>query len=185
MNDDGIPRLTLEQMHPRIRKLLRPTVEQLGYLGEFFQTVGHVPDALMPFLEYTRAIREPLSDKLNEVLALTVCTSLGAEYERIQHERLSKRLGFGLEWIAAAEGKSGSDASVLSQEETTARNLALAVIADSGKHSGDSIAEASAELGPERAMAAVLQITRFVTIALLCNALELKLPVQSVFDEAV
>ncbi len=185
MNDDGIPRLNLEQMDPRLRKLLRPTVEQLGYLGELFQTVGHVPDAVLPFLEYTRAIRAPLSDRLNELLALTVCSALGAEYERVQHERLAKHVGFGLEWIAAAEGRSGCDASVLSSEETTARDLALAMIADAGKQSGESIAQASAALGPERAMAAMLQITRFVAMAHLCNALALKLPVQSVFDEAI
>ena len=39
-------------------------------------------------------------------------------------------------------------------------------------------------LGPAKTVAALLQIARFVNIALLCNALELKLPVGSVFDEA-
>jgi hypothetical protein len=43
-----------------------------------------------------------------------------------------------------------------------------------------AVAEA---LGPEKAVAALLQIARFVNIALLCNALNLELPVPSVFDE--
>ena len=35
----------------------------------------------------------------------------------------------------------------------------------------------------DQAVAALLQVSRFVTIALLCNALSLSLPVPSVFDE--
>jgi hypothetical protein len=38
-------------------------------------------------------------------------------------------------------------------------------------------------MGPQKAVAALLQISRFVTIALMCNALSLELPVGSVFDE--
>jgi len=41
----------------------------------------------------------------------------------------------------------------------------------------------AAALGQDKAVAALLQVSRFVTIALMCNALSLALPVRSVFDE--
>ena len=42
----------------------------------------------------------------NEVLALTVCSMLEADYERIQHERLAQKMGLSREWIAAAARSS-------------------------------------------------------------------------------
>ena len=181
---DAIPRLAFGELEPALADYLRPTVDRLGYFGEFFQTAGHVPDALRLFMDYTKAVKSPLGDNLNEVLALTVCAALGADYERIQHERLAQRLGFGLDWIAAAAGRPDARADRLHPEEALVRKLALAVIADSGRGASELIAQANALLGPQRTVAALLQITRFMTIACLCNSLELKLPVKSVFDSA-
>ncbi len=180
---ESIPRLTLEELDPRLRDYVKPTVDRLGYLGEFFQTVGNVPDAVIQFMEYTKAVKAPLSDFENEVLALAVCAALGADYERIQHERLAKRLGASLDWIAAAEDRSGSNPTALKAEEQLLRTLALAMLARAGRGCGEEIRAVAAALGPGKAVAAMLQITRFVTIAYLCNALQLSLPVKSVFDE--
>ena len=181
---NAIPRLAFGELESALADYLKPTVDRLGYFGEFFQTAGHVPDALRLFMDYTKAVKSPLGDNLNEVLALTVCAVLGADYERIQHERLAQRLGFSLDWISAAAGRPDARVDCLSVEEALARKLALAVIADSGRGASELIVEASALLGPQRTVAALLQITRFMTIACLCNSLELKLPVSSVFDSA-
>lgn len=178
---DGIPRLSFAELDPALADDLRPTVDRLGYLGEFFQTMGHVPLAARQFMEYTKAVKAPLADNLNEVLALAVCAALGARYELIQHERLAQRLGFTLEWIAAAAGTAGT--AVLDDEERVVRELALAMLQDFGRGAAGAIERAHAMLGPQRAMAALLQITRFTMIASLCNALDLTLPVQSVFEE--
>ena len=45
------------------------------------------------------------------------------------------------------------------------------------------LAAVTTALGHAKAVAALLQVTRFVTIALLCNALALEVPVPSIFDE--
>lgn len=181
---NAIPRLAFGELESALADYLKPTVDRLGYFGEFFQTAGHVPDALRLFMDYTKAVKSPLGDNLNEVLALTVCAVLGADYERIQHERLAQRLGFSLDWISAAAGRPDARADCLNGEEAMARTLALAVIADSGRGASELVAETNALLGPQRTMAALLQITRFMTIAFLCNALELELPVKSVFESA-
>jgi alkylhydroperoxidase family enzyme len=177
-----LPQLEFAQLDARLQEYLRPTVERLGYLGEFFQVVGHVPGALIEFMEYTKAVKAPLTDAENEVLALSVCSFLGADYERIQHERLARRLGFSLDWIAAAMGRS--DAGALKPEERALRDLALGVSRRGGKECTAEIAAVARLLGPEKTMAVLLQITRFGMIAALCNALNLRLPVKSVFEEA-
>ena len=180
---DGIPRLGLDAVDPAVRDLLKPTVERLGYFGEFFQVAAHVPGAIPAFMQYTGAVKAPLADAHNEVLALTVCGALEADYERIQHERLAKRLGFTLDWIAAASGRPGSHASALTDDERKLQALALAMVSTHGLRCGEELRAVVDALGPEKAVAALLQVSRFVTIALLCNALSLTLPVASVFDE--
>ena len=89
---DALPRLEFDQLEPALAEYLKPTVDRLGYFGEYFQATAHVPDALRLFMDYTKAVKSPLGDNLNELLALTVCAALGADYERIQHERLAQRL---------------------------------------------------------------------------------------------
>lgn len=181
MSADGLRRLSLEEVEPALRAELEPTVARLGYFGEFFQVFSAVPGAVNAFMGYTKAVKAPLTDGENEVLALTVCTWLGDSYERIQHERFSVRLGFDINWIAAAEGRTGADMTRLSAEETALRKLALAVMATHGKGCRSEVAIASSTLGPQKTATALLQITRFMGIATLCNALELSLPVPSVF----
>lgn len=180
---DGIPRLALEQLDPKLRDFLKPTVERLGYLGEFFQTVGNVPEAVLQFMEYTKAVKTPLSDAENEVLALCVCSTLGADYERIQHERLASRLGFSNDWIAAASGRPGADAGQLMPGEALLRTLALAVVARNGSRCDAETAAVHDMLGPQKTIAALLQIARFTMIAQICNTLALSVPVKSVFGE--
>ena len=187
MNADGLKRLSLDEIAPELRAELEPTVARLGYFGEFFQVFSAVPGAVSAFMGYTKAVKAPLADSENEVLAQTVsastsfCAALGDSYERIQHERLSVRLGLSTDWIAAAEGRAGADMACLSVEEAALRELALAVSGAHGKDCQTAVAAAAAILGAQKTAAALLQITRFMGIATLCNALELSLPVPSVF----
>jgi len=181
---DGIPRLSQEELEPGLKESLKPTVERLGYLGEFFQVAAHVPGAIPAFMQYTSAVKTPLADTHNEVLALTVCQMLEADYERIQHERLSRRLGFTLDWIAAAASRPGAHVSNLREEERALQALAQAVVTTNGLRCANELDVVVRLLGPQRAVASLLQISRFVGIALLCNALALEVPVPSVFEEA-
>jgi alkylhydroperoxidase family enzyme len=184
MSADGLTRLAFDELDPALRAELQPVVDRLGYFGEFFQVCGAVPGAVSGFMAYTKAVKAPLSDAENEVLALAVCAELGAAYELIQHERLSVRLGLQPEWIAAAEGRQGADAARLSAAETALRTLALAALRRMGRDCAAELAAAAALLGPQKAAAALMQVTRFMGIAVLCNSLSLSLPVASIFDKA-
>ena len=180
---DGIARKSAEELDPSLREFLKPTVDRLGYLGEFFQVAAHVPGAIPAFMQYTGAVKAKLSDAQNEVLALSVCAMLEADYERIQHERLARKLGFSLDWIAAAEGRPGSHPSALKDDERRLQALAQVVVPSHGLRCEAELKAVVDQLGHEKAVAALLQISRFITIAVICNALALELPVPSVFDE--
>src|SRR5260221_7393075 len=95
-----IPRLSQEKLHPELEAFLRPRIERLGYLGEFFQCTAHQPEALLSFLEFTEHLKHALPSNLTEVVALSVAMLMDNAYERIQHERLSINLGFSSEWLA-------------------------------------------------------------------------------------
>jgi hypothetical protein len=140
-----------------------------------------VPEAVIAFLDYTAACKAPLADRHNQVLALRVCSRLGADYERIQHERLSDRLGLDRAWIAAAEGRPGADAAVLADDEAELVRLADAMLDTGGRGVDAELAAVVGRLGPAGAVAALLQITRFQTVAGLVHALGLELPVPSIF----
>src|SRR3546814_18959895 len=107
MSIPNLPHLTLDDMGPDLKAEVEPTVQHLGYLGEFVQVFGAIPGAIPAFMAYTRAVKAPLSNAENELLALTVCAALDDHYELVQHERLSARLGFSPDWIAADQGRSG------------------------------------------------------------------------------
>jgi alkylhydroperoxidase family enzyme len=184
LSDESIPRLPHDALDAPLKELLKPTVDRLGYLGEFFQVAAHVPNAIPAFMQYTGAVKAPLSDAQNEVLALTVCGMLEADYERIQHERLSRRLGFPLDWIAAACGRAGASVSQLKEDERALQALAQAAVASHGLRCKDELDAVVRLLGPQKGVAALLQVSRFMGIALLCNALSLSLPVPSIFEEA-
>lgn len=178
-----MPRLSFEEIDPELQNLLKPTVERLGYFGEMFQVMAHLPKGLDCFMKYTAAVRDPLSFNLNEVCALTVCSRMGADYERIQHERLSLRTGLDREWIGELTGVIHPKPGRLSAEEAKVRDLALAMVNRGGKDCEAEVGAVVDALGPTRAMAVMLQITRFMNISILVNALQVALPVPSIFDE--
>ncbi|PYS35148.1 MAG: hypothetical protein DMF75_04480, partial [Acidobacteria bacterium] len=96
---DLIPRLSFSELDPQLAELLRPKVERLNYLGEFFQCTGHQPRALISFYSLTEDLKDALPDNITELVALTVAAKMRNSYERVQHERLALKLGFGEKWV--------------------------------------------------------------------------------------
>src|SRR5216683_6322487 len=98
-----IPRLSFSELDPQLAELLRPKVERLNYLGEFFQFTGHQPRALISFYTLTEDLKEALPDNLTELVALTIAAKMNNAYERVQHERLSLKLGLTEAWVREVE----------------------------------------------------------------------------------
>lgn len=178
-----IPRLAFENVDPELQKLLKPTVERLGYFGEMAQAMANLPKAHQAFMQYTAAVKEPLPFNLNEVCALTVCSLLGADYERIQHERLSLKTGMDRAWIGELTGVEPPETSQLDDAEAKVRDLAVAVVERSGRNCESELAAVAEAIGPEQALAVLFQVTRFMTISALVHALDVTLPMPSIFDE--
>ena len=176
-----IPRLEMEQLAPEVQQTLAARVKRLGYLGEFFKCSGHNPEVLISFMEMTEALKHALPDRLTETGSLTVAALMNNDYERNQHERLSQKLGFGREWIAAVNRLAPGAPGPLSEEERAVQRLAIAVVKRRG-HDVTSELEAAIDcIGPAQAMAVLFLIGRYVMHAYVVNALNLAPPVPSIF----
>lgn len=180
---ERISRLEFDQLDRQVQNVLRARVERLGYLGEFFKCTGHQPAVLTPFMEMTEALKQALPDRLTETGALTVATLMGNAYERHQHERLSRKLGFGEAWVAAVERVSPADAPEMDDAERAVQQLIVAVLERRGKDVAAELDAVIRMIGADQAIAILFLIGRYVTHALIVNALDLAPPVPSIFDE--
>src|SRR5258705_9862142 len=124
---DLIPRLSREKLHPELEAFLQPRIERLGYLGEFFQCTAHQPEALLSFLEFTDHLKHALPNNLTEVVSLSVAQLADNRYERVQHERLSLKLGFGENWVREVLSLSANGTGILSEQEVLVQRLVVAV----------------------------------------------------------
>jgi Carboxymuconolactone decarboxylase family len=176
-----IPRLSIEEMNPGVRAALEPRIERLGYLGEFFRCAAHQPQALLSFMAFTEDLKLALPDNLTEVVALSVASFMGNAYERVQHERLSLKLGFSPDWVREVISLAG-DGTQMSTPELTVQKLALAVIERRGHNTARQLEAAIVSIGHEQAVAVLMLIGRYVTHALMVNCLDLAPPVSSPFE---
>lgn len=174
-----IPRLSEEEMAPELAEVLRGRVARLGYLGEFFRCTAHQPRALRSFLNFTEDLKRALPDNLTEVVALTVSALMNNAYERIQHERLSLKLGFGEIWVRRVLALEPESESGLAEQERVVQRLVLAVVRRRGHGARPELEAVVHALGHEKAVAVLLLIGRYVMHALIVNSLELAPPVPS------
>ena len=176
----GIPRLGLDQMDAELAAMLRPRVERLGYLGEFFQCAANSPEPLKHFYRLTESLKKALPDRLTEVVALTVAAEARNDYERVQHERLSLKLGFGEAWIRDVLLRDPRNTkSCLAEAERTVQELTLGMVARQGRGVNRELEAVVGSIGPEQAVAVLILVGRYVTHAQIVNALELEPPVAS------
>jgi alkylhydroperoxidase family enzyme len=180
-----IPRLSYAELEPALAEALRPKVERLGYLGEFFQCAAHQPRALTSFHRLTEDLKEALPDNLTELVALTVAALMGNAYERVQHERLALKLGFTEAWVREVLSLAAKSGGALSDAERVAQRLVLAVIERRGHKTTDELEAVVLAVGHERAVAVLLLVGRYVMHALVANCLALEPPVGSPLGEKV
>jgi alkylhydroperoxidase family enzyme len=158
-----------------LRLVLRPRVRRLRYLGAFFAFAGRQPRALYAFNMMTEELKTALPGDLVEVVALSVATTLGSDYERPQHERLAARQGRSAAWISAA--KHGRPADALTPEQTAVRTLALRMVERRGKEVDREMRRVVDLVGQDIAVGVLLLVGRYVAHAHVSNALALTSPV--------
>jgi alkylhydroperoxidase family enzyme len=176
---DLIPRLSRENLHPDLQAYLQPRIERLGYLGEFFQCAGHQPEALLSFLEYTDHLKHALPNNLAEIVSLTVAQLMNNGYERNQHERLSLKLGFGEDWLREVLTLQGNGSGNLSEQEVMVQRLAMAAINRKGHHITAELEPVIRSIGPAMSIAVLMLVGRYLSHAIIVNALDLAPPVPS------
>jgi len=173
--DVGVTPLELADLPDDLRQQLSPRVQRLGYLGDFFRYCGHQPDALLHFDQFTEALKKALPDDLTETVALTVAATAGNEYERAQHERLSRKLGFTDAWIASLTGGQARPAG-LSGDQLDARALALAMFDRDWDRAQSCLASLAARIGPQQAVGVLMLAGRYLAHAAISNTLHLSIP---------
>ena len=178
----SIPRLAMADMEPALAERLRPRVERLGYLGEFFQYTAHQPRALISFLTLTEDLKEALPGNLTEVVALSVARLMNNAYERVQHERLSLKLGLGEPWVCAVVSLTADEAGPMSETERRVQKLAIALVTRKGLDCKRELENVITVLGHKQAVAVLFLVGRYLTHALIVNCLELEPPVSSPLD---
>lgn len=175
----SIPRLSQEQLHPELEAFLRPRIQRLGYLGEFFQCTAHQPKALLSFLQFTDHLKHALPENLTEVVSLSVAQLMNNGYERVQHERLSLKLGFSEDWVREVLSLSSNGHGALSKQELLVQRLAIAAIDRKGHDVAQELEPVLQSLGPVMTIAILMLIGRYVSHAMIANALDLAPPVPS------
>src|SRR5262245_2909785 len=179
----AIPPISFGELPPELAAAFRVRVERLGYLGEFFQRAAHQPEAVLAFHEFTEACKGALGERLTELVALTVAASLGNDYERHQHERLGAQRR-SRDWVFAVEqlDPAASDGA-LDARDRQAQEVVLAVLMHHG-HDSRPVVEAYARRhGASEAIALLLLIGRYLAHSAVVNALELRAPVPSIFED--
>lgn len=178
-----IPRLSSTSMPPDLAEYLRPRVERLGYLGEFFQCAAHQPKALLAFMALTDELRSALPSNLTEVVALSVSCLMTNAYERVQHERLCLKLGQSEQWIRAVRALAPGDGRAMNDDERLVQMLVIAVVTRNGHDVRSELEAVVRAIGHAQAIAVLMLIGRYVTHALMVNALALEPPVRSPLEE--
>lgn len=176
---DLIPRLSMPELDPELAEVLRPKVERLNYLGEFFQCTAHQSQALISFFTLTEDLKEALSDDLTELVALTIATRMENAYERVQHERLALKLGFSEDWIREVEALKAKAGGELSATEVLVQQLTIAIVERHGHRTKAELEQVIKDVGHKAAIAILMLIGRYVMHALITNSLELEPPVSS------
>jgi alkylhydroperoxidase family enzyme len=167
-------------MESGLAQILRPRVERLGYLGEFFQCAAAHPAALKSFYQFTEDLKKALPTQITEVVALTVSSRLRNAYERVQHERLSLALGLKENWIRdVLRCQPRKLVTSLSDVDRTVQSLVLSVLRHQGKNSGRRLDDVVRAIGTSEAIAVLMLIGRYTAHAQMVNCLDLEPPVAS------
>ncbi|MDQ3818926.1 MAG: carboxymuconolactone decarboxylase family protein [Acidobacteriota bacterium] len=174
-----IPRLSMSELNPQLAEMLRPKVERLNYLGEFFQCTAHQPQALRSFYQLTEDLKHALPDNLTETVALTIGAATGNAYERVQHERLALKLGFSESWVREVLSLRAEAGGALSETEVLVQKFALAIIERQGHDTNEEFEAVIKAVGHEQAVALLMLIGRYMMHALIVNSLALEPPVSS------
>jgi alkylhydroperoxidase family enzyme len=178
-----LPRLEFDELPSSLAAALQPRVKRLGYLGEFFKCAAHQPQALEAFIEFTESAKQGLPKQLTELIALTVASWMGNAYERNQHERLSRRLGFERSWIEVVNSLRPESATRFNDQERRVQFFILRALANQGHASRERFEALVDEFGPQKAVAVLMVLARYAAHALIVNTLGLAPPVPSIFED--
>jgi len=180
---EAVPRLGMDDLPADLADALRPRVERLGYLGEFFQVAAHQPDALLGFVNFTESLKTALPATITETVALTVASLTDNRYERHQHERLVLAIGLGEPWLHEVLRLDPANAE-LGDVERRVQSLVMAAVRSLGTDVGPQLAALTEVADAATVVGVLLSTGRYLAHAVVVNAFGLAPPVPSPVDDA-
>src|SRR5207253_11364297 len=129
-------------------------------------------------------LKDALPDNITEVVALTVAAKMRHSYERVQHERLALKLGFGEEWVREVLALEEKGRGRLSPEELMVQRFCISAVERDGQETTADFESVIKAIGYKDAIAVLMLIGRYVMHALIANSLALEPPVTSPLDSA-
>src|SRR5206468_4757005 len=122
------------------------------------------------FYRWTEALKETLPFRLVEVIALTVATQAGNDYERIQHERLALTGGMTDDEIVAVERMRPGTCPTLAEEEVAAAALARCLLDNFGRGCNPALLRLSRLVGEPAAVGCLMVAARYLAHSVMTNA---------------
>jgi alkylhydroperoxidase family enzyme len=171
---DPIP---FDALDGELREMLAPRVERLGYLGEFFQLAAHQPDALAGFVRFTESLKAALPWRLVEIAALTVAGATENDYERVQHERLARKLGMSEEEVRAIGAGAVAPPLFAAAEVATAELAHQCALATGRDNEANFVALRDAT-DQDTAVGLLLVCSRYLAHANFVNTMGIGIPAQ-------
>ena len=137
---------------------------------------------MLSFYEFFENSKKGLPKRLVELIPLSISTKVGNDYERIQHERLSVRLGFSRKGIRNRGPRSRRDREA-ERIRTGGSTLVIAMVDRFGQGVEAELDAALDEIGHVQTVGVMMVVGRYVTHDLFVNTLALKPPVPSIFED--
>jgi hypothetical protein len=128
---------------------------------------------LLSFLEFTEHLKHALPNNLTEIVSFSVAVLMDNANEQVQHERLSLKLGFGVEWLREVLSLVADGPGIISEQELLVQQLVIAVARRAGRNSTPELEAVTRAIGPAQAIAVLMLIGRYMSHALIVNTLNL------------
>jgi hypothetical protein len=114
---------------------------------------------------------------VTEIIALTIASRSGNEYERVQHERLALKLGMTEGEVAAiVGGRALAESEQFSETECVAAELATCVVSAGGRGCPTAYARLETLEGSAVAVACLMTAARYLAHATMANTWALRPP---------
>lgn len=179
-----LPRVAWAEFPVHLQRAIGAQVDRLGYVGEFFELAAHQPAALTAFARFTAELKDAVSWRLVEAIALNIAAATGNAYERVQHERRALQLGMTRDVVRAHVAGVAAGHPDIAADEAAAADLARVAAESHGHEAGPAFERLRDLTSDAVAVGCLMVVARYLAHSMIVNTWRLDPPVSSPLDDA-